>query len=58
MLNTPTGLGLWTISVSLCCYFSFKTRQISGSLRDDNLSVSIMSKDAVLLCLELSKLRE
>ena len=58
MLNTPTGWGLWTISVSLCSSFSFETRQISGSLKDDHLSVSNMSKHAVLSCLDLSKLRE
>ena len=58
MLNTRTGWGLWTISVSLCSSFSFETRQISGSLRDDHLSVSNMSKHAVLSYLDLSKRRE
>ena len=58
MLNTPTGWGLWTISVLVCSCFSFETRQLSDSLRDDHLSVSNMSKHAVLSCLDLSKLRE
>ena len=58
MLNTPTGWGLWTISVLVCSCFSFETRQLSDSLRDDHLSVTNMSKHAVLSCLDLSKLRE